>query len=112
MGNERYTVVEHHGYFRKARKLMTEQQMTEVVDIVSKTPEIGDVMAGTGGIRKFRYAAKEGRGKSAGARVIYLAVLKKGLIHMIDIFGKNEKINLTQAEKNEITKLTTLLKGD
>jgi hypothetical protein len=112
MSNERYTVVEHHGYFRKAQKLLTEEQMGDIADIVSQTPDIGDVVAGTGGVRKFRYAAKEGRGKSGGARVIYLAVLKKGVIHLIGIFGKNEKANLTKAEKNIILKLTQVLKGE
>lgn len=86
--------------------------MKEIVDIVSKNPDIGGVMAGTGGIRKFRYAANEGRGKSGGVRVIYLAVTRKGVIHLVDIFGKNEKANLTKAEKNEMVKLVKLIKGE
>ncbi|MFH1157426.1 MAG: type II toxin-antitoxin system RelE/ParE family toxin [Pseudomonadota bacterium] len=86
--------------------------MNDIADTVSRTPEIGEVVAGTGDVRKFRYAAKEGRGKSGGARVIYLAVIKKGVIHLIDIFGKNEKTNLTKAEKNTIAKLSQVLKGE
>ena len=112
MGHERYTVAEHPYYFRKAQKLLTEEQMKEIVDIVSREPEVGEVMAGTGGIRKFRYAGNEGRGKSGGVRVIYLAATKKGVVHLVDIFGKNEKANLTKAERNEMAKLVKLIKGE
>ena len=107
-----YVVVEHHAYFKKAQKLMTAEQMNEVVEMVARDPLIGEVMAGTGGIRKFRYAAKEGRGKSAGVRIIYLVVTNKGVIHIIDVFGKNKKTNLSGTDKNMLEKLSRLLKGE
>jgi mRNA-degrading endonuclease RelE of RelBE toxin-antitoxin system len=106
-----YVVIEHHAYFKKAQKLMTEEQMDEIVELVAKNPQIGEVIAGTGGIRKFRYAAKEGRGKSGGVRVIYLAITKKGVVHIIDVFGKNEKDNLSKADRNMMEKLVQVLKG-
>jgi mRNA-degrading endonuclease RelE of RelBE toxin-antitoxin system len=112
MDQDHYTVVEHSHYIRKAQKVLTDEQMKEIVDIVSKEPDIGEVLTGTGGIRKFRYAGNEGRGKSGGVRIIYLAITSKGIVHLIDIFGKNEKANLSKAERNEMAKVVKLIKGE
>ena len=92
--------------------MLTEAQMAEVITTVAKEPEIGEIMAGTGGIRKFRYASREGKGKSGGARVIYLAIMSKGRVHLLDIFAKNVKENVSQAERNELAKIARVMKGE
>ena len=69
-------------------------------------------MRGTGGFRKFRYAGVKSRGKSGGLRVIHLYVANHGEVHLIDIFEKSDKDNLTKAEQNELAKIAALLKGD
>jgi len=45
-------------------------------------------------------------------RVIYLFVTHDFEIHLIDIFEKSEKENLSKAERNELAKLAALLKGE
>ena len=55
-----FTVVETEHYLNKARKILSEKQRDEVVTIVAQEPEIGEVMQGTGGVYKFRYASQEG----------------------------------------------------
>jgi len=45
-------------------------------------------------------------------RIIHLFVVNDGEIHLIDIFEKSEKGNLTKAERNELAKIATLLKGE
>lgn len=106
------TVIESRVFQAKATRLLTEAQRLEIVTLVAKNPEVGAVMAGTGGVRKFRYAAKEGKGKSGGARIIYLLLAHAGRIHLLDIFTKNEKGNLSKAERNEMAKLSRLMKGE
>jgi len=64
MGHERYTVAEHPYYFRKAQKLLTEEQMKEIVDIVSREPEVGEVMARV----RAAFASFAMPGTKAGAR--------------------------------------------
>jgi len=105
------TVIEYTHYLNKTKKLLTEEQTREIADIVARTPEIGEILKGTGGIRKFRYAAHEGKGKSSGARVIYFYISEDETVHLLDIFPKNEKENLSQADRNELFKLTQILKG-
>ncbi len=66
-------------------------------------PLRGDVLTGTGGIRKIRFS-RSGKGKSGGVRVIYCYYSAERPIYLLDIFGKNEKANLTTAERNALAK--------
>lgn len=74
------------------------------------SPSKGVVIQGTGGLRKLRYA-REGRGKSGDARIIYLDIAAHSKIILIAVFGKNEQANLTQHEKNMLKDLVTQLKN-
>ncbi|MEN8221239.1 MAG: addiction module toxin RelE [Pseudomonadota bacterium] len=105
------TVVEHAHYLSQAAKLLTEDQKQEIVDMLAADPEMGDLIIGTGGCRKLRYAAVKGKGKSGGVRIIQLFVSKEGTVHLLDVYKKGEKDSLTKAEKNELSKLTAILKG-
>lgn len=68
------------------------------------------MIAGTGGARKAR-AARGGKGKSGGARVIYYVVLRRDVLYLIDIYAKSAKEDLTNAEKREVRRLTTALEA-
>ncbi len=65
-------------------------------------------MQGTGGIRKERWK-REGTGKSSGVRVIYYFYNEHYPLFLLTILGKSEKVNLSQAERNELAKLTRIL---
>ena len=69
-------------------------------------PQKGDVMPGCGGLRKLRIAdPKRQKGKRGGARVIYLHIPEVGQFLMLDIYGKNEKDDLTPTEKKDLREL-------
>lgn len=105
------TVIEHSYFTKTASKMLSDDQVTDLIDFISVNYLSGDIIQGTGGIRKIRYGHQTGKGKSGGARVIYFVVSDKGYVHLLDIFEKNMKENLTAAEKNTLKKLTTILKG-
>jgi len=65
------TVVETPTFIAVAEKLFSEEEIAEIIDTVATDPYCGDLMAGTGGFRKFRFA-REGMGKRGGARVVYI----------------------------------------
>lgn len=65
-------------------------------------------MRGTGGIRKLRWA-REGSGKSGGIRVVYYYHDHRMPLYLLTAFGKNEKDNLSAAERNELARLVKLL---
>lgn len=104
------TVFEHAHFIRHAEKILTEEQRIQLIDFISVHYDKGDVIQGTGGIQKIRFAHQSGKGKSGAARVIYFAISERGSVHLIDIFEKNVKDNISDSEKNVLKKLTALLK--
>lgn len=73
-------------------------------------PKTGAVMRGTGGIRKMRFAF-EHRGKSGGVRVIYIDFEVYEKIYLITAYPKNERDNLSKAERNELRELVKVLEN-
>ena len=59
-------------------------------------PQAGDVIPGTGGCRKIRWAAK-GKGKRGGARVIYFLRLAQESIVLVAAYGKGERDDVPRA---------------
>ena len=105
------TVVETPGYLTDARRIFSEAERAAVVDVVAHDPECGVIMEGTGGVRKVRVPAK-GRGKSGGARVVYVYHDAAMPIFLLAAFAKNEKANLTKAECNALAAMVKALVRD
>ncbi len=95
-----HTVVETPPYLADAERLLTAEERASIVDTVSTEPRCGVVVPGTGGVRKLRIAAS-GRGKRGGARVIYLYGGVDVPVFLLAIFAKNEKSDLSQAERKQ-----------
>lgn len=109
MGEAWMTVFETAAYLAKAEKLLSETEQEEIVELVAQKPTCGDLMKGTGGVRKIRFAVS-GRGKSGGVRVVYYFHSEAMPLYLLTVFGKNEKSNLTQAERNALARFVTELK--
>jgi mRNA-degrading endonuclease RelE of RelBE toxin-antitoxin system len=70
-------------------------------------PELGDVIPGTGGLRKVRWGeGKRGRGKRGGIRVIYYWYKPSSLIYLLLAYSKAEKDDLSSNEKRVLRNLT------
>lgn len=102
------TVAETTEYARRARKLLSEKERSDLITYLAANPEAGDIMEGTGGVRKVRWA-REGKGKSGGVRVIYFYHNEAMPLYLLTLYGKSEKDNLSAAERNELAKLVSLL---
>ena len=101
-------VVELASYIAAAEDAgLDEEAMAAIVDAIAQTPDLGDVMPGTGGARKFRWARRN-EGKSGGYRIIsYYPGAER--VYLIDVFAKNAKANLSKADQNDLKKLTAAL---
>lgn len=102
------TIVELPEYLRKSDKLLNKSERQSIVNYLAAHPASGDLIQETGGIRKLRWSAK-GKGKSGGVRIIYYYCNEAIPLFLLTVFGKNEKANLTKHERNELSKLTSLL---
>jgi mRNA-degrading endonuclease RelE of RelBE toxin-antitoxin system len=102
------TVVETGRFLKDAGQLMPEAERSQLVWFIAANPESGDLIPETGGIRKLRWALP-GRGKRGGARVIYYFHSQQLPVFILAAYGKNEKANLSKAERNAIAKLVPML---
>ena len=91
------TVVETPTYLKAAQAFYSEADRDAIVRAIAAYPEAGDLMSGTGGYRKLRFA-RSGMGKRGGARVIYLYGGEDLPIFLITVYAKSEKGNLSRAE--------------
>ena len=66
-----HSVVETPDYLRDAEAIFTVAEREAIVTMVASDPECGEVMQGTGGVRKVR-VGRGSRGKSGGGRVVYV----------------------------------------
>jgi hypothetical protein len=68
-------------------------------------------MPGCGVLRKIRVAdSSRGKGKRGGIRVIYLHIEELDPIHLVTLYGKNEKDDLTADDKTSYKLLVRILK--
>lgn len=98
---KRQTIVETPSYLALASKLFSEAERDEIVAKVAEDPQCGVVLSGTGGFRKVR-VPRRGMGKSGGARVVYIWRNEEFPAFLITVFPKNEKGDLTMAERNAL----------
>ncbi|OUD14632.1 type II toxin-antitoxin system RelE/ParE family toxin [Thioflexithrix psekupsensis] len=102
------TIVELPEFLRKSDMLLSDSEKQYVIDYLAFHPASGDMMQGTGGVRKLRWSA-QGKGKSGGVRVIYYYHGKSVPLFLLTIFGKSEKANLTKSERNALAKFVLVL---
>lgn len=102
------TVAELPEYQRRAGKLLSDDDRRAIVEHLAAHPRAGDLIEGTGGVRKLRWG-RDGRGKSGGVRVIYYVHSDLMPLYLLTMFAKNERANLTKAERNELAGLVDLL---
>ena len=98
------TVAELAEYRRRAEKLLAESERQDIVNYVAAFPKAGDLITGTGGVRKLRWR-RGGKGKSGGVRVIYYFHSEIMPLYLLTVFAKNERADLSQAERNELAAL-------
>jgi len=104
-----HTVVELPEFRRAANQWLTAEAIAELVAHLAGNPESGVLLRGTGGIRKLRWGTAA-KGKSGGVRAVYYYHSQHMPLFLLTLFGKGEKANLSEVERNELAKLVNILK--
>lgn len=98
--------IELPAFERYRQDYLDDQEFNRFQNLLVGNPETGDVIEGTGGLRKIRFAdAKRGKGKRGGIRVIYYWWLAGKQFWLFTIYNKDEKDDLTPAQKKVLKEL-------
>ena len=93
-------------FTRQVQKLLDPESYRLLQLRLVAEPDAGDLIRGTGGLRKIRWEAA-GRGKRGGVRVVYYWARKHNVILLLIIYGKNQQDDLTAGQRAVLKKLIT-----
>jgi hypothetical protein len=85
-----------------------DNELRQLQEALLQNPKAGNVIQGTKGLRKIRIAF-EGQGKRGSGRVAYVDFTVHEMVYLITAYPKNEKDNLSKAERNAIAKMIVRL---
>ena len=83
------TFVETKLFTQLVAQYLSDDEYRQLQHVLAANPEVGDVVRGSGGVRKLRWGMA-GRGKRGGVRVIYYLRLRRGQVWMLTMYAKNE----------------------
>lgn len=90
-------------FSRHYREYLSEDQYRWLQEELALNPEMGNVMPGTGGFRKLRWAdPRRGKGRRGGLRVIYYYFSTDWQIWLMTIYDKDEMSDLSSSEKKSL----------
>lgn len=92
------------------KRLLSDDEYRAFQQHLADNPAAGDVIQGTGGLRKIRWS-QGGRGKSGGVRVIYHWVPARQHIRLLMIYPKSMKADLSKAEKVSLRQIVEKWNG-
>ena len=78
-----------------------EEERAEFAVHIASNPEEGDLIRGSGGVRKIRWS-RPGTGKSGGVRVVYLLRIERDEVYLLTMFAKSVQENISLAVLKEI----------
>ncbi len=105
------TVVELESFIDVVSSLLTDEERSELISFLANSPEWGDLIPGTSGLRKIRWGAK-GKGKRGGVRVIYYFYNETAPLFLISAYAKNMQENLTPEQEKRLAQLAKVLKAE
>jgi len=92
--------VETRAFTRWLKEYLTDDEYRRLQAFLASSPEAGDLIPATGGLRKLRWSQqKRGKGKRGGVRVIYCLFPEDLQIYLMTLYDKEEANDLTPDQK-------------
>lgn len=98
------TVIESPLFERTWPLYWAADDYADFVTFIALHPDAGDVVPGTGGVRKVRWG-RQGSGKSGGVRVIYFTRNAAAEIVLLTLYAKANDANLSNAILKELRRV-------
>jgi hypothetical protein len=86
---------------------LTDNDLQKLQEFIMKNPDAGDIIQGTGGAIKLRWALPN-KGKRGGARVIYIDLIKFEKVYFLTCYPKSKQDNLSANEKSAMKEIINL----
>ena len=103
--------IESSAFTRSIGDYLRDDHYREFQQGLVHNPGAGAVMPGCGGLRKIRFRdPQRGKGSRGGLRVIYLYLPEQSWIFLLDIYGKDEKDDLSREEKKVLAGLASRIR--
>jgi len=83
---------------------LDEATITQIVTFLAANPLSGDLIQGTGGARKVRFA-RPGKGKSGGFRTVHYFGGEDVPVFLLALIDKGQRANISKAERNELAEV-------
>ncbi len=100
-------------FTRSLADYITDEGYRDLQSRLISNPTAGQVMTRCGGLRKIRHGdRRRTKGKRGGLRVIYLHLPELNWIFLLDIYGKDDKDDLSAGEKKVLSQLANRLKEE
>src|SRR5258706_6443159 len=94
------------GFERQRAEYFADESLLELQSLWMLHPEAGDLIPGTGGLRKLRFADKRrGKGKRGGLRVIYYWWDSGSQFWLFTVYDKNEMSDLTADQRKSLREM-------
>jgi hypothetical protein len=104
----RATFVELPPFMRHRDAYLDDAAYRDLQVELMRHPDAGDVIAGTGGLRKLRFGDRvRGKGKRGGLRVIYYWWVAADQFWLFTLYDKNESTDLTASERKALGAMLT-----
>lgn len=102
-------VAETAAFLSFAKGHLSDAERRQLINEIARDPQRGELIVGTGGMRKFRFATR-GRGKSGSVRIVSFYLDPDWPVYLIAGFAKNERSNLDAEDKKLLKALTGRIK--
>src|SRR5215471_14434451 len=90
-------------FTRYLSNYMDDEQYRQLQEQLAAHPDLGDVMPGTGGFRKMRWAdQRRGKGRRGGLRIVYYYFSSEQQVWLMTLYDKDEAADLTPDEKKAL----------
>lgn len=104
--NMKATFVELSPFERNRRHYLDDEAFRLFQQLLLTRPDAGDVIAGTGGLRKVRFGdPRRGKGRRGGLRVIYYCWLGGAQFWLFTLYDKDEQDDLNERQRNQLAVL-------